>query len=63
MGVELAGEVLSKMPNKKITLLTSGERLIADKPAEIGVAAKDHLERQGVEVRLQETPPALVHIP
>eukprot|EP00243_Klebsormidium_subtile_P013149 TRINITY_DN846_c0_g1_i2.p1 TRINITY_DN846_c0_g1~~TRINITY_DN846_c0_g1_i2.p1 ORF type:complete len:419 (+),score=66.90 TRINITY_DN846_c0_g1_i2:419-1675(+) len=50
VGVELAGEVLSKMPNKKITLLTSGERLIADKPAEIGVAAKDHLERQGVEI-------------
>jgi NADH dehydrogenase FAD-containing subunit len=50
VGVELAGEVLAKMPDKKITVLTSGPRLIADKPAEIGEKAEDHLRRCGVEV-------------
>lgn len=51
MGVELAGEVVTKLPNKHVVLLTSGPRLIADKPPAIGERAKDFLERQGVEVR------------
>jgi NADH dehydrogenase FAD-containing subunit len=50
VGVELAGEVVTKLPDKHVILLTSGPRLIADKPPAIGDRAKDFLERQGVEV-------------
>jgi NADH dehydrogenase FAD-containing subunit len=51
VGVELAGEVVTKLPDKHVILLTSGPRLIADKPPAMGDRAKDFLERQGVEVR------------
>lgn len=54
MGVELAGEVVTKLPGKRVVLLTSGPRLMADKPPDIGNRAKEFLERQGVEVGSQK---------
>ena len=50
VGVELAGEVAVHMPEKQVVLLSSGPRLIADKPADIGQRAQEFLERHGVEV-------------
>ena len=54
VGVELAGEVVTKLPGKRVVLLTSGPRLIADKPPDIGSRAKEFMERQGVEVGSQK---------
>lgn len=51
VGVELAGEVVTHMPpGKTVTLVTSRDRLIADKPGDIGRRAQEWLERRGVKV-------------
>lgn len=52
VGVELAGEVVTHMPlGKKVTLVTSRDRLIADKPGHIGERSQAWLEKRGVRVR------------
>ena len=37
-------------PGKAITLVTSRDRLIADKPGDIGRRAQEWLEKRGVQV-------------
>ena len=52
VGVELAGEVVTHMrPSKAVTLVTSRDRLMADKPNGIGRRAQAWLEKRGVRVR------------
>jgi hypothetical protein len=37
-------------PGKAVTLVTSRDRLIADKPGDIGQRAQEWLEKRGVQV-------------
>lgn len=52
-GMIAARQVVTHMPpGKTVTLVTSRDRLIADKPGDIGRRAQEWLERRGVKVGL-----------
>ena len=40
-------------PGKAVTLVTSRDRLIADKPGDIGRRAQEWLEKRGVQVNFR----------
>lgn len=50
VGVELAGEIAEEMPDKKVTVVTSAARLIADKRPRVGALSLAHLQNKGVKV-------------
>lgn len=57
MGVELAGEIVSADPTKKVTLIHSGQRLISGRDElnpKLGAQLQSQLEHSGVEVLLGE---------
>ena len=51
VGVELAGEIVTNLPDKRVTVVCAGGRLIPDKPPTIGQRALEYLEKRGAKVR------------
>ena len=56
VGVELAGEVIVNFPQKLVTLVCAGDRLIPDKPPSIGHRARHFLEERNVKVNRVSLP-------
>ena len=52
IGVELAGEIRSAHPDKKITLVDSNDRLLSTLPKGVGRKAERSLSRRGISVKL-----------
>eukprot|EP00898_Chlorokybus_atmophyticus_P003198 jgi/Chlat1/387/Chrsp10S08629 len=52
VGVELAGEIVTELPGKKVTIVHSGQRLLATLKPAVGAAAQSWLVKHGVEVIL-----------
>ena len=53
VGLELAGEIATDMPSKKVTLVHSGQNILESYPPRLGRLVKSQLEVLGVKVRSQ----------
>lgn len=51
VGVELAGEIMDRFPNKDVTLVEGGHRLLRELKPKASEIARNMLERRGVKVR------------
>lgn len=47
----LAGEIVTNVPDKDVTVVCSGARLIPDKPPSIGQRALEYLQSRGAKAR------------
>ena len=45
-----AGEIVTNLPDKEVTVVCAGGRLIPDKPPSIGQRALEYLEKRGAKV-------------
>lgn len=54
VGVELAGEIISKYPNKQVTIATSSDRLIPRSPAKAIRYAEQFFRNRGVQLLFNE---------
>ncbi len=54
VGVELAGEILSKYKNKEVTLVHSMDRLMERNPKRASEYAEGYLKKRGVEITYNE---------
>ena len=57
LGVEIAGEVLTDFPDKKVTLVHSRERLLPDMTTRASAAALAWLKKHNCEVGLSFSVP------
>lgn len=54
VGVEVAAEILTDLPGKQVTIITSGSRLLADKSPKIGAHAASWIQKKGGKVIYDE---------
>ena len=52
----IAGEIVTNLPDKEVTIICAGDRLIPDKPPSIGQRALEYLEKRGAKVRCAAEP-------